>query len=422
MLKNKFTGAGLNPQARAPHAMKFPWTIVVSLVSVIAMAPCGQAADWPQWRGPQRTGVSRETGWSSRWPASGPKRLWTAQVGAGHSSVAVVGGRVYTMGNVGNQDVVWCLQAATGKVIWKYAYPCPAGNYAGTRATPTVQDKCVYTLSRDGLALCLDAVTGRKLWKRNLVRLSGAPVPKWGVAGSPLVEGNLVIYNVGAAGIALDKATGILAWKSAAGLGGYASPVAYTSRRQRGVALFAASGLVGLNPANGQRLWHYPWSWNDPYQVNAADPIFWGDTVFISSAYNRGCALLKIGGATPSLVYRNTNMRNHINTCVLWNGFLYGSDQNTLKCLEIRSGKERWQSGRIGKGGLIIAAGKLIVLTERGVLLLAEARPDRYVEIARAKVLGGTCYAHPVLADGRIFCRNRDGELVCLDVRQARRH
>lgn len=394
--------------------------LITFTLSAIAVA-----ADWHQWRGSQRNGVSAEKGWTWQWGEAGPKRLWTAEVGQGHSSIVVAGNRAYTMGNVNEQDVVWCLNADTGKVIWKYSYPCPSGNYAGTRATPTVHEGKVYTLSREGLTLCLNATTGKRVWKRNLKRLMKVEVPKWGFASSPLIEGNLVIYNVGTAGVALEKRTGILKWHNGAGLASYASPVAHTVGKQRIVAIFSWSGLVAVNPTNGKRLWSYSWSWNDPYQVNAADPIFVGDTVFISSAYNRGCVLLRIGSGQPTVIYQNANMRTHVNTCVLLNGFLYGNDQRTLKCIEFKTGEERWGQESIGKGGLIAADGAnaqrstLIVLSERGELMIAEAKPDAYAELARAKVLDGTCYTPPTLSGGRIFCRNKDGTVVCLDVRKA---
>jgi outer membrane protein assembly factor BamB len=386
---------------------------------VIVLPVIVSAADWSQWRGPQRNGISSEKGWTWQWGASGPKRLWTAEVGQGHSSVAVVGSRAYTMGNVNENDVVYCLNADTGKVVWKYSYPCPASNYAGTRATPTVHEGKVYTLSREGLALCLDAATGKKVWKRNLKRLIKVEVPKWGFASSPLIEGNLVIYNVGTAGVALDKRTGIIRWHNGAGLASYASPVAVTIGKQRQAIIFPWSGPVGVNPTNGKKLWSFSWSWNDPYRVNAADPIVVGDLVFISSAYNRGCVLLRIGNSQPTVVYQNTNMRTHVNTCVLLDGFLYGNDQGALKCIEFKTGEERWQYRGVGKGGLIAADGKLIVLTERGELIVAEAKPDAYTELARAKVLDGTCYTPPTLSDGRIFCRNKEGRVVCLDVKSA---
>lgn len=387
------------------------------LIALSALPLLVNAADWPQWRGPHRNGVSAEEDWVWQWGGSGPKRMWTARVGQGYSSVAVVGHCAYTMGNKREQDTVYCLNADMGEVLWRYSYPCPSGNYAGTRATPTVYEGKVYTLSREGLALCLNATTGKRIWRRNLVRLLRVQVPKWGFSGSPLIEGNLALYNVGTAGVALDKHTGILRWHNGAGLASYASPVAHTIGKQRLLAIFPWSGLVVLNPTNGKRLWSYPWSWNDPYRVNAADPIFSDDAVFISSAYNRGCALLRLGHGRPTVVYQNTHMRAHVSTCVLLDGFLYGNDQGTLKCMELQTARERWQHGGLGKGGLIAAGGKLIMLSERGELIIAEAKPEAYSELARAKVLNGTCYTPPTLAGGRIVCRNKDGVVVCLDVR-----
>jgi outer membrane protein assembly factor BamB len=374
-----------------------------------------KAADWPQWRGPQRNGISAETGWQV-WPAGGPKRLWARQVGEGFSSVAVKGGRLYTMGNTGDQDTVFCLAAGTGRVLWRQSYPCAAGDYGGPRATPTVDGNRVYTLSREGQALCLNAGSGARIWARDLHRETGSAPPNWGFASSPLVLGRLAIYNVGSAGVALDKVTGRVMWKSGAGSAGYASPVAFNAGGRRGVAIFTGRGLVGVDPANGRVLWQFPW--DTQFEVNAADPIFSGDTVFISSNYNRGGALIRLGrGGQPAVVWQNRNMRNHFNSCVLLGGFLYGNDENTLKCIDLRTGEERWRRRGMGKGGLIAANGHLITLTERGTLVLSKASPGRYTELAHASVLQGTCWTHPVLANGLVYCRSHEGELVCLDMR-----
>lgn len=386
--------------------------------ALLTGAAAASAADWPQWRGPRRTGHSTETGWLTRWPVGGPKRLWTAQVGEGYSAVSVVGNRAYTLGNSGGQDVVVCLHADTGKQLWRYAYPCGPGDYGGPRATPDVDGPNVYTLSREGLALCLNALTGKVVWQNQLQRATRAEFPQWGFAGSPLVYGNKVIYNVGTHGVAVDKLTGKLLWQTGGGKAGYAAPVAYNLGRQWAVAIFTGKGLVGVNPDNGRRLWEHPWQTS--YDVNAADPIFNGDTVFISSNYNRGGALLRLEGARPRVVWENRNMRNHFNTSVLVGSALYGNDENTLKCLDLATGQERWRSRGIDKGGLIAADGKLIVLTGRGELVLAAATPDRYSELARARVLSGETWTHPVLANGRIYCRNHGGELACLDVRAGR--
>ena len=381
---------------------------------IAAAALPAAGADWPQWRGPARNGISAEKGWRSQWPASGPRRLWSLQVGQGFSSVAVKGGRVYTMGNDGSRDVVTCANAATGKVVWQYRYPCGAGDYAGPRATPTIHEGRVYTFSREGLALCLDAASGKVLWRRDV----GGRAPNWGYAGSPLVQGGVVIYNAGASGTALDKATGRVVWTSGAGTAGYASPVAFTGAGGRsGVAIFAGTALVAVDPRTGRRLWQYPWQTN--FDVNAADPIFTGDAVFISSNYGKGGALLRgVGAGRLSPAWESRSMRNHVNSCVLVGGMLYGNDENTLKCVDLRTGEERWLMRGMGKGGLIAADGKLLVLTERGELVVARAAGDRFTELARAKVMDGTCWTHPVLANGLLYARSQEGTLVCLDLRR----
>lgn len=382
-----------------------------------------QATDWLSWRGPTKNGLTSETGWITKWSASGPRKLWTAQVGTGYSSVTVRGNRVYTTGNRGSRDTVFCLNADNGRPLWQYSYAVPQRNYGGdpnpggTGATPVLDGGSLHILSREALAICLNADTGKLIWQRDLRRETGAEVPNWGFTGSPLVDGNLVVYNVGTHGVALNKSNGAVAWKSGGGKAGYATPVSYTAGNQKGLAIFAGSGLVAVNPANGKQLWSFPWETS--YDVNAADPVFSGDSVFISSNYGKGAALLRLSGGRPSQVWQNRYMRNHFNGCVWVNGFLYGTDeQNALKCLDAQNGRERWTLRGTGKGGLIAADGKLIVLTEDGDLLVAAADPNKYTEIARAKVLSGLCWTHPVLANGKIYCRNAGGTLVCLDVRR----
>ncbi len=393
--------------------------VAALLLGIISLATARPvfATDWPQWRGPSRKGISPETQWTARWPAGGgPRRLWSRQVGQGFSSVAVSEGRLYTMGNDNNQDVVSCLQATTGKVLWQTRYPAAAGDYGGPRATPTVHGGNVYTLSRDGLALCLNAATGKQVWRRDIARETRAAAPGWGFAGSPLIQGGLVLFNIGRSGVGLNKTTGKIVWSSGAGTSGYASPVPFSlPSKQSGVAIFGADGIVAVNPASGRVLWQHPWKTS--FDVNAADPMFSGDRVFISSNYGKGGALLRVGGGRPAVVWENRNMRNHFNSSVLVGGALYGNDENTLKCIDLQTGAERWRMRGMGKGGLIAAGGRLLVLTERGELVIVSATPERFNEIARAKVMDGTCWTHPVLANGLVYCRSHEGSLVCLDLR-----
>ena len=372
-------------------------------------------ADWPQWRGANRNGISAESGLLAAFPAGGPQKIWTANIGAGYSTVVASGGRVYGMGNYGDQDLVSCLNAATGKVLWSYRYPQGAGDYSGPRATPTIHEKKVYTISREGLALCLDAVTGKVIWQKNICAETRASAPRWGIAGSPLIERNLAIYNVGANGVALDKNTGRVVWNSGAETGGYASAVAFTAGGRRGVAVFGKDKLTAVDPASGRVQWEYPWQTS--YDVNAADPIFSGDDVFISSNYGKGGSLLRISGGRPAKVWENRSMKNHFNSCVLVGGTLYGNDENTLRGIDFATGAERWNMRGMGKGGLIAAEGKLFALTERGELTLIRANPTRFEELGRAKILSGECWASPVLANGLLYCRNHEGNAVCLDIK-----
>jgi outer membrane protein assembly factor BamB len=215
---------------------------------------------------------------------------------------------------------------------------------------------------------------------------------------------------------AFEKKTGNLVWKSAENYGaGYASPVAFDLNGKRCVAVFNAYGLVVLSVADGKELSKFPW--DTSYEVNAATPLINGNEVFISSGYDRGAALLRLGGQNPQVVWENRNMRNHFNTCVVWNGHIYGFDDNKLACLDYKTGNALWSRPGLGKGSLTLADGKLIILSERGELVTAEADPAGFREISRAHVLGGKCWTAPVLYGGKIFCRNAQGDLVCLDVR-----
>ncbi len=375
------------------------------------------AADWPQWRGPEVNGISKETGWKAEWPAEGPKQLWKTKVGTGFSSFAIANGRVYTMGNADDTDTVFCLDAATGKEVWKHSYPqkLEAKNYeGGPNATPTVDGDRVYTCSKNAEIFCLDAAKGTVVWSKKLAEELGTKKPTWAYASSVLVEGDLLLVNVGSAGTALNKKDGKVVWTSGKEVANYSTPVPFNADGKRAIALFTKDHLAALLVADGQELWRYPWKTD--YDINAADPIVSGNEVFISSGYNHGAALLRITGNKPEKVWENRNMRNHFNSCVLWQDHLYGVDEKELRCIVWKTGEVKWGDPKFGKGSLIIADGKIIGLGEKGELLIAEAKPEAYKPLARAQVLGGKCWTAPALANGRIYCRNAAGDVVCLDV------
>ncbi|MGO8926437.1 MAG: PQQ-binding-like beta-propeller repeat protein [Limisphaerales bacterium] len=390
-----------------------------AVLALIILGPFTSSGDdWPCWRGPDRNGISPEKGWQTQWPAEGPKQLWKASVGTGFSSFSVSDGRVYTMGNTANTDWVFCLEAATGKRLWGHSYPCPlaANNFeGGPCATPTVADGRVYTFSRKGDLFCLDAAKGIVIWSKNLNRELGLEIPTWGCASSVWIEGPMAVVNMGSAGVALDRKSGQVVWVSAKGPGAYATPVPFKRGSELCLAILSRQALVAVKAADGHELWSYPWKTD--YDVNAADPIVDGDKIFISSGYNHGGALLRVDGQTPEKVWENKNLRNHFDSCVLWQGHLYGPDDNGLRCVAFDTGDLKWTYSEFGKGSLMVADGKLVALSEKGELIIAEPTPAEFKPIARAQVLKGKCWTTPLLSNGHIYCRNAVGDVICLDVR-----
>ena len=385
-------------------------------------------ADWPNYRGPDHNGITRETNWSATWPNSGPKILWKKPVGTGFSSFAVVDGRVYTMGNTGKQgntDIVYCFNAETGQDIWTHAYPCPLEpKYyeGGTLSTPSVDNGKVYTLSKMGDLFCLNAATGTVIWQKQLNKDMGYELPTWHFSSSPLIQGDMLFLNLGDAGLALNKNNGALIWENGKGKCGYSTPTPYEMNGKPGLAIFGMNSVLAVSPQDGQKLWQF--EWKTKHDVNAADPIISGNKVFITSGYGRGCALLEINGSSVNKVWESKAVRAQMNCLVLRDGYLYGFDDDILKCIKMADGTEQWQDKSLGKGALMMSAdGRLIIMSDKSELAIAQAKPDQLNVLARAQVLAREkCWTTPVLADGRIYARNtpngKPGEMVCIDVSQ----
>jgi outer membrane protein assembly factor BamB len=389
------------------------------VLTLVLLAPSfARGDDWPRWRGADGRGLSTET-WKPESLAR-PKLLYRVQVGEGVCSVSIAAGRLYTMGNQDGKDVVSCLDAKTGKPLWRHVYKCAVGNFYGPRATPTVDGGMVYTLSRTGLAFALDATSGDVRWQADLMGEHGAKNNDYGITGSPLVSGDAVIYNANLHGIALDRKTGKKIWSSASGYGGFASPVAVDRGGKPGVALFCAGELCLLDPANGQVLASYPWKTS--FDANAADPVVFDGKIFITSGWDRGCALLSLSGERLSQVWQNTELRSQLASPVYLDGHLYGIDDNTpngqLRCLDAATGKTKW-TRKGGFGNLTVADGRILTIDKQGTLLVVAADPSACKELAKLAVLGSKAknWIAPVLADGLLYCRDSEGTLVCLDVR-----
>jgi outer membrane protein assembly factor BamB len=391
------------------------------LITVFLWVVALRAEDWPNWRGPSRNGNSAEKGWLEQWPPDGPKILWKSKVGTGLSSFSVADGRVFTMGNEQNVDTIFCFDAESGKKVWERAYPADLGARffeGGPASTPAVDGGRVYTLSRWGDVLCLEAGSGKVIWQKNAQKETSTRIPGWGFSSSPFMQGKFLVLNVGEAGMALDKTDGKILWTSANKDSGYSTPVPWKQGDKTLVIFGSSQSYLAVDPETGAEAWRVRWL--TEYGLNAADAIIEGEKMFISSGYGKGCALYRLGSGEPEQMWKSKAMRNQINSSVLIGKYLFGIDGDTeagaLKCIEFESGKEQWREPSTGAGAFMAADGKLIVLSDKGELLIVPASPDSFKTIARAQVLGGKCWTTPVLANGRIYCRNARGEVVCVDV------
>ena len=401
---------------------------LASLATLFAIAigpSTADAADWPQYRGPQRDGHGVGENLLPSWGDTGPRERWRVTIGDdGYSSLAVVGGRIYTLvGNAGAEFAV-AHDAATGARLWQTVLDKDRsdGQGGGPRATPTVVGDTVIVAGASGRLAALDASNGDTRWTVDLVEEHGAKAPQWGFSGSPLVVGELVLVELGGkAGrslAAFDLATGELRWFSESDTSGYSSPLAVEVAGVHQVLFFTGAGLVSVSPTTGSLYWRVPWATS--YDVNAAMPVFVPpDKVFISSAYDTGGALYQIRADGDRLaateVWRSKAMRNHFNSSVLVADHLYGFDNGTLKCVHAQTGTERWAQRGFAKGSLIFADGHLVVLGEKGQLALIEATPDAYREQGRAQLFTSRTWAQPALADGVLYVRSQK-EMVALEI------
>lgn len=388
---------------------------------LLITASLGLATDWPLWRGPNQNGMTEESGWNPAALNQGIKILWSVELGKGHSSTSIQGDRLYTMGNVDNHDVVYCLNTKDGKEVWTFKYPCKPGNYDGPRATPVLDGTWVYTMSRNGLVHAFDAATGDVHWKTDATEIAGQKVITWGLASSPVIEGDLILLNIGEHGVALNKRTGKLAWSSPVGKASYASAVVFDYRGRRCAAIFSSEHMYVVDAVTGKEVWHF--EWKTKYDVNAADPVVFGDRMFLSSGYGRGCTLLDISGARPKQLWENDSLRNHFSSSIHVDGYIYGVDGNTkgrghLRCLSVKDGREQWNMP-IGFGSLIMVNDKIVALGESGTLYVAERTPEAYREISKAHTgLSKLCWTPPAFSGGVVYCRNDKGKLVAVDLRQ----
>jgi outer membrane protein assembly factor BamB len=369
--------------------------------------------DWPQFLGPSRNGASLE---KVEFPAS---VVWKKDLGEGFAAPVVAGGRVVVFHRANNKEILDCLDAATGKTIWAYDYPTTYrddfGFDEGPRSAPAIADGAVFSFGAQGMLSAVDFATGKKRWAVPTSVQFGVQKAFFGAAGSPLVEGGKVLVHVGARGAgiaAFDARTGVVAWKATDDEASYSSPTAATIGGVRHAFFLTRSGLVDLDPANGQVRFSFPWRSRSHASVNAATPLVIGNQVFISASYGTGAALLEVNGSAYKKIWSNDeSMSNHYSTCVYRDGYLYGFDGRQeegqlLRCVQLRSGKVMWSVKGYGAGTVTLAGDKLLILRENGELVLAPAVPDGFRPAGSMTILKKVVRAYPALADGRLYARD----------------
>lgn len=407
----------------------FVLVVGLGLVSSGAPAPVPSApTDWPQWRGPERTGISRDAGLVKQWAATGPAQSWTiSNLGEGYGSIAVKGDRIFVQGTTASASAVFCLSRADGKTIWSASLgpKLTEGRGNGPRSTPTIDDDRVYVLTENGDLACLRFRDGSRVWSKNILKEFGGENLRWLISESPLVDGNRLIVSPGGKGagiVALDKMNGNVIWKTGelSEDAGYSSCIAADIGGVRTIMNFTSTAGVGVRASDGKLMWRYDRAANGT--ANCATPVFADNKVFFSSGYGTGGGLLNLsaqgGEVKMQEAYFTKEMQNHHGGMVLVNGYLYGFSNQILTCLEFGTGKVMWKNRSVGKGSLTYADGMLYLFSENNVVGLADANPKEYVERGRFQVAdqGWPSWAYPVVIGGKLYIRNQK-TLTAYDVK-----
>ncbi len=384
--------------------------------------------DFPEYRGRNRDGIVTGPPLNRDWATNPPRCLWKQPVGGGYAQFAVAGNAAVTIEQRGDQEAVVCYDTATGIERWRHAYVArfnEAMGGEGPRATPTISGGEVFSLGATGRLVCLDLPTGKLRWSTYI--LEGNENVRWGMSGSPLVFDNLVVVNPGAqtsskrgrAVVAVERKSGDIVWTAGDTSAGYSSPMLATLGGHRQLLLFDSVRIAAYDPARGDELWSHPWPTD--YGINVAQPLILdGDRVFISAGYGMGCAMLHVsesnGAWAVKVVFQNVKMRCKFTSPVYYDGHIYGLDEGILACIDATTGQQKWRDGRYDHGQLLLSGDLLVVLSERGKLVLVEASPEGHRELGSIAALeGAKTWNPPALAGGRAYVRNAD-EMACYDL------
>ena len=418
--------------------------LVLSCFLVSAVAT---AEDWPQWRGANRDGVWRETGLIDAFAGDKIPRRWSAKIGSGYSGPTVAVGRVFVMDRLAEPEPVeriHCFDRLTGEPRWSHVYGCSyegVSYTAGPRASVTIHEGLAYAIGSTGHLHCLDAVSGEVAWERDLRDEFRIRMPTWGIAASPLIEGDLVILQIGGEGdacvIALDRLTGKTRWQALSDDASYASPIMIEQAGRRLLVVWTGERVVGMNPVDGTLMWDFPYHW-EKWPIGIATPVHAGEHLLISEVH-KGSLLLRLGQNEPrvdQVWHRRDNgdpaLHALMSTPLVIDGHIYGADESgILRCLELETGEQLWQDDSVvptirwATVHLVRNRDRVWMFNDRGELIITRVSPDGLEEISRSHLLDpttqqlrrrdGVTWSHPAYAHRHIFARN-DEELVCADL------
>jgi hypothetical protein len=394
----------------------------------LAPPPSEPPAIWPGFRGPNRDSVIRGVELVTDWSASPPVELWRRPIGPGWSSFAVRGNLVYTQEQRGNDEDVSCYNLTNGKLVWRHrdtARFWESNGGAGPRGTPAVSNGRVYTLGATGIVNALDANTGAVVWSRNAATDTGAPLPGWGFAGSPLVVEDVVIVAASGRLVGYDVASGKPRWFFKSGGGSYSSPQLMTIDGVTQIVMLSSIGATGVAPADGTRLWDHAWEGASMLQPASTSD---GDLLITTGDMMGGLGVRRIGVAHKPGAWAveerwtSRGLKPYFNDYVVHKGHVYGFDSSILACIDLKDGERRWKGGRYGHGQLLLLPDQdlLLVLSEEGELALVKATADQFNEIARFKAIEGKTWNHPALAGNILLVRN-DQEMAAFKLSLAGR-
>lgn len=406
-----------------------------SLFCLVALTSFGtvRADDdrtWPQYGGPNRDNISPETGLMPMWPEGGPRLLWTARdLGEGYSSVSLADGKILTMGGIGDNEFIICLDEADGSELWRVRNGSNRGDGmgGGPRATPTIVEDRFYALGANGDMGCYALEDGEMFWGGNILQRFNANNIAWGISESILVDGNNVVFTPGGNGstmVCVDRVSGEIRWNAAVPgnpAAGYSSAIVAEVGGVRQYVNFTHTSVVGVRADNGEFLWSNEASANGT--ANCSSPIFHDNMVFSASGYGTGGACVRLSASGRSVsaeqLYHTRDMKSHHGGMVEIDGYIYGTDEGVLKCLEMATGEVMWQDRSVGKGAVVYADGKIILRSEGGDVAMFEATPEEYRELGRFSQPERSerpAWPHPVIAGGRLYLRDWD-KLLCFDLR-----